>query len=68
MRTFKQWLQEDESHKKISWKQSVSDGTREIDKEDLSDDYPDHLSNMGKAYPFKLLSKGKKNKKTKIKF
>ena len=64
MRTsFKQWLKEHETHKKIGWKQSVSDGTREIDKEDLSDDYPGHLSNMGKVYPFKVLNKGKKKKK-----
>ncbi len=61
-KTFTRWLQEHEVHKKVGWQQSVSKGTREIDKSDLSDDYPDHLSNTGKVYPFKIVSSSKKGR------
>jgi len=60
MKSFKNWL-EHRVHKKVNWHQTIYKGTRQIDKEDLSKDYPGHLSNMGTVYPFKVL--GKNNEK-----
>ncbi len=46
--------------KKVNWKQSMSKGTRDGEK-DLSADYKGHYSNMGTVEPFKVVKgKGKK--------
>jgi hypothetical protein len=60
MKTFIQWMNEHEVAKKLKWQQSVPKNVRQIDKEDLSKDYPGHLANMGSTYPFKLVGSKKK--------
>lgn len=59
-KTFEDFWKEHENHTPVSEKCTKPKGSR-CQKDDLSNDYPPNLKNMGKVYPFKVLGKGKKS-------